>query len=281
MTKRTAPAITADNGHRPTRQVGPDAHRVQVAFLNTPKPQTHQHPTTSHHKPANMSSDLVDFEAAFPHADGDSERATSTTHRKIELQSPQDLTYLIANITTHAHQRLASKLPANASPELRRQTQALIDQYIASLIDSAKPSISINGLDATDPSLTSLLETEELDPFDTKLAQRVQSLSAQIESQTLQLANLRRKAPQETAQAFIKSFEKQSEEYEERLKLDREARMEAAKGVSVDVGEVERVEEMEATLERGRSDLEALKASVGPTVERMEKARKAVEVVEE
>ncbi|EME42210.1 hypothetical protein DOTSEDRAFT_108692, partial [Dothistroma septosporum NZE10] len=147
---------------------------------------------------------------------------TTTTHRKIELQSPQDLTYLIANITTHAQQKLSSKLPPDASPELLRRTQQLIDQYIARLVDAAKPSISINGLDATDPSLSSLLETEELDPFDAKLAQRVQSLSAQIESQTLQLANLRRKAPQETAQAFIRSFEKQSEEYETKIKEDRE-----------------------------------------------------------
>lgn len=228
-------------------------------------------------------SDLVDFEAAFPQTGSGDERATTTTHRKIELQSPQDLTYLIANITTHAHSKLTSKLPADASPECRQRTQALIDTYIASLIDSAKPSISINGLDATDPSLSTLLSTEELDPFDPKLATRVQSLSAQIESQTLQLANLRRKAPQETAQAFIRSFEKQGEEYELKLKEDREKRMEAARAVDVSgsVGEVERVEEMEATLERGRGELEALKRDVGPTVERMERARKAVEVVEE
>ena len=42
----------------------------------------------------------------------------------------------------------------------------------------------------------------EIEPFDAKLAQRVQALSAQIESQTLELASLRRNAPGATAKKF-------------------------------------------------------------------------------
>jgi kinetochor protein Mis14/NSL1 len=121
----------------------------------------------------------------------------------------------------------------------------------------------------------------ELEPFDTKLAQRIQALSAQIEHQTLQLANLRRKAPQETAQKFTQSFEKQSEEYDARLKADEQAKLEAAKATSVDVGNFERVDEMQSTWQRGAEDLATLKSGLGGTVARMEKAQKAAEVVEE
>lgn len=121
----------------------------------------------------------------------------------------------------------------------------------------------------------------ELEPFDTKLAQRIQALSSQIEHETLQLANLRRQAPQETAQKFTQSFEKQSEEYEARLKADEEAKMEAAKAVSVEVGNMERIDEMQSTWQKGNENLAALKSGLGGTVARMEKAQKAAEVVEE
>lgn len=121
----------------------------------------------------------------------------------------------------------------------------------------------------------------ELEPFDTKLAQRIQALSAQIEHQTLQLANLRRKAPQETAQKFTQSFEKQSEKYEMKLKADQQAKIEAAKATSVDVGNVERIDEMQSTWQKGNEDLAALKSGLGGTVARMEKAQKAAEFVEE
>jgi kinetochor protein Mis14/NSL1 len=121
----------------------------------------------------------------------------------------------------------------------------------------------------------------ELEPFDAKLAQRIQALSAQIEHQTLQLANLRRKAPQETAQKFTQSFEKQSEEYEARLKADEQAKIEVAKATSVDVGNVERIDEMQNTWKKGNDELAALKSGLGGTVARMERAQKAAEIVEE
>lgn len=57
--------------------------------------------------------------------------------------------------------------------------------------------------------------------------------------------------------------------------------MEAAKAVKVEVGDAERVEEMKGTWEKGNENLAALKAGLGGTVQRMERAQKAVEVVEE
>lgn len=126
-----------------------------------------------------------------------------------------------------------------------------------------------------------MLTYPELEPFDTKLAQRIQNLSAQIEHQTLQLANLRRKAPQETAQKFTQSFEKQADEYEAKLKADEEAKMEAAKATRVDVGSVDRVEEIQSSWQRGNESLAALKSGLGGTVARMEKAQQAAEVVKE
>lgn len=61
------------------------------------------------------------------------ERATETTHRKIELQSPADLTYLIANVSRAAREKIDKHLPPDAAPEgkedaMRRKVEVLVDE---------------------------------------------------------------------------------------------------------------------------------------------------------
>lgn len=120
----------------------------------------------------------------------------------------------------------------------------------------------------------------EIEPFDTKLAQRIQNLSTQIEQRTLDLANLRRNAPAETSRRFQEAFARQSEVYDARLRRDEEARLEAARGTKMDVGEIEGLEEMQSTWANASEQLQELKSGLGSTVARMEKAQKAVDVLE-
>lgn len=121
----------------------------------------------------------------------------------------------------------------------------------------------------------------EIEPFDSKLAQRLQALSAQIEHQTLQLANLRRTAPAETAQRFQDKYAKDTQEYDMRLRQAKDRQLEAARDTKIDRGHVERVGEMQLTWQNGSDELLALKSGLGSTVARLEKAQRAVEVVEE
>lgn len=59
------------------------------------------------------------------------DRATETAHRKVELQSPDDLTYLIANVSRAAREKLDKHLPPDAAPEgedaMRRRVEQLVD----------------------------------------------------------------------------------------------------------------------------------------------------------
>ncbi|EME80868.1 uncharacterized protein MYCFIDRAFT_46462 [Pseudocercospora fijiensis CIRAD86] len=215
------------------------------------------------------------------------ERATESAHRKIELQSPADLTYLIANVSKAAREKLDKHLPPDATPEgedaMRKRVEQLVDEYIHQTFAAAKDSITINGMDTAEleAELAKASEGEELEPYDTKLAQKIQALSSQIEHQTLQLANLRRKAPQETARKFLQAFERQGEESEKMLEVERERSLKVATETSVDVGEVKRVEEVQASWVRGKEELEVVKSGIKGTVQKMEKAKRAVEVVEE
>ncbi|KAK5295726.1 hypothetical protein LTR16_000709, partial [Cryomyces antarcticus] len=55
-----------------------------------------------------------------------------TAHRKIELQSPSDLSYLVQNVSRAARQKIDLHLPPSAAPEgedaLRRRVEELVEQ---------------------------------------------------------------------------------------------------------------------------------------------------------
>lgn len=59
------------------------------------------------------------------------ERATETAHRKVELQSTADLTYLIANVSRAAREKIDRHLPPDAASDgedpLRRRVEQIID----------------------------------------------------------------------------------------------------------------------------------------------------------
>ncbi|RMY50866.1 hypothetical protein D0865_06658 [Hortaea werneckii] len=227
------------------------------------------------------------FESSFA---PQGQRATEAAHRKIELQSPADLTYLIANVSRAAREKIDKHLPPDAAPEgedaMRKRVEQLVEelrQYIRNTFNAAKNSMSINGMDSRemDAELAKAQEGEEIEPFDTKLAQRIQNLSAQIEQRTLDLANLRRNAPAETSKRFQDSFAKQTEDYDTRLQKDEQLKLDEARNTHMEIEEMERLDEMQNAWTKGTEQLQELRTGLGSTVARMEKAEKAVGVLEE
>lgn len=61
----------------------------------------------------------------------------------------------------------------------------------------------------------------------------------------------------------------------------REALLDEARQTKMDVAEVERLEEVQSSLQNGTESLTALKSGLGGTVAKMEKAQQAVELLEE
>ena len=71
-----------------------------------------------------------------------------------------------------------------------------------------------------------------------------------------------------------------SEEYDARLRKDEEQKLAEAKSTNVDIGEVERLEEIQRTWQNGSENLMSLKSGLGGTVAKMERAQQAVDVLE-
>ncbi|KAF2718498.1 hypothetical protein K431DRAFT_230703 [Polychaeton citri CBS 116435] len=215
------------------------------------------------------------------------ERATETVHRRVELQSPADLHYLVNNLQHVAYKRLDKQFPSDQrngqQDATRTKAESLIDEYIEKVFASAKWNISINGMhsEEMEAELAKAQEGEETEPFDAKLAQRVQALSAQIEHQTLQLANLRRTAPAETAHKFQLSFEKQSHEYEIKIAQESERMIKEAAETSMEIENIERSGELQETWQKSTGNLNALKVGIAGTITEMERAQKAAVLVTE
>ncbi|KAL4820791.1 kinetochore protein Mis14 like-domain-containing protein [Aspergillus spinulosporus] len=149
----------------------------------------------------------------------------SSHYRKIELQSAADFTYLHSNTVALSRQKLDLHLPPSAAPNnepdpMRERVRELVDDFITRTFTSASASISINGLDSSSPEFPfpaaftapTELETVEYEPFDGKLAARVASLYAQLESLTTTVAQLRRDAPRRAAREYAKELERIIEE---------------------------------------------------------------------
>ncbi|KAF3490975.1 uncharacterized protein GIQ15_00492 [Arthroderma uncinatum] len=141
-------------------------------------------------------------------------------HRKVELQSTADLSYLYTNTLTVAREKIDLHFPPSANDDSDPMKERVRSLFINKTFTSAIPSISINGIDTTASSSTkrgaanddehtinleSLLTTREsieYEPFDTDLAARLTSLYAQLESLTTTVAQMRRDAPLKAAKAY-------------------------------------------------------------------------------
>ncbi|OJD20465.1 hypothetical protein ACJ73_08200 [Blastomyces percursus] len=183
-----------------------------------------------------------------------------TPHRKIELQSPADLSYLYTNTVALSRQKLDLHFPPSARPNsassnpnadadhdsdadpMKSHVRALVDEFIHKTFLTAAPSISINGLspadaaaaasnddsnsntgDAADPlSFLHVREAVEYEPYDTELAARVAGLYAQLESLTTTVAQLRRDAPGKAAGQYAEALRGvlEEEEGEEEVGLE-------------------------------------------------------------
>lgn len=73
-------------------------------------------------------------------------------HRKIDLQSPADLTYIHNHISRAARDKIDRALPPAAAPQgeddkLRRRVEELVEQYVRELWAGVRQNVRVNGMD--------------------------------------------------------------------------------------------------------------------------------------
>lgn len=205
----------------------------------------------------------------------------SVHHRRVELQSPADFTFLEGNVKRAARRKIDLHLPPSAAPvgedELRKKVEELVEQYIRNTFAAAKQNISINGMDTEEVERHEV--GEEFEPFDSRLKDRLEALTAQKNSLVEKVADLRRTAPALAAQAYQAAFLQESEQWEQEHRT-REAKALQASDSVLDLGELRRWDEVQRTWERGAEGLGALKGGLPETRARLERAGEVVGYLE-
>lgn len=230
--------------------------------------------------------------------------AVSAHQRKIELQSAEDLTYLLANVRRAAAERVNEAFPpvegAQGEDELRNRIEELVEEYITKVFTLSGPNLSINGLSIDDISTDLAILAPDYDPssrgpaepevvytpFDPRLRARVEDLTREEEDLLRDIAALKKSVPAATAAAHAEALKaglKQDEEALEVAKTKSSAaadgvdaeRERAAGGGGLNLDKLERQEDVELAYGRAVQGLTRLKREMPAVVARMERARAA------
>jgi kinetochor protein Mis14/NSL1 len=215
-------------------------------------------------------------------------------HRKIELQSPSDLTHLTSQIRTAARQKLDLHLPAQPSDahtpdDLRRATESLVDAFVAQVLDGMRQNISINGIDVvtrargggfedTDGNIDAMeegiegaetvvegVEKEEFEAFDEKLRARLAEQVAKRDKLVASISRHRRETPAVAARRFEEVFER------EMLGMERGTVVLEEESGSVGIEGLERGEEISGNWTRAVEGLQRLNKGLPETRARLER----------
>ncbi|KAF4471858.1 hypothetical protein FALBO_1224 [Fusarium albosuccineum] len=217
----------------------------------------------------------------------DSESIVSQVQRKIELQSPEDLSYLIANVRRAATEHLNKAFPVvkgnDGEDELRNQIEELVNEYIDKTFSLAAPNLSINGLPVTPENFLSDANTTEpepvYEPFDTRKRRRVADLITQEEKLLEDVAALKRSVPATAAANQAEQMRDSLKRDDELLEARKKQLLADAAEVDLDIQTLERQESVEAGFRKAVEGLGRLKREMPAVVAKMERARVAGEYV--
>ncbi|GAB1317538.1 Kinetochore protein mis14 [Madurella fahalii] len=230
----------------------------------------------------------------------------SAAHRPIELQSPEDFTYLIDNVRRAAADSINAAFPPvddttvdAQEDELRDRIEQLVNDYILKTFTLAAQNLTINGLPVDDPSpyLASLSAHHrrgqppqnqqqqqpqvqiEYEPFDARKRDRIEELVSQEEDLLRSIAQLKRRVPRATAARWAEAAGEGLAADEAALEAVR-ARVEEEGGVSgkkalEGMGELDRQDGVEGRFREAVEALGRLKRDMPAAVAKMERARVA------
>ncbi|RDW73810.1 hypothetical protein BP5796_07252 [Coleophoma crateriformis] len=210
-------------------------------------------------------------------------------HRKIELQSPEDLQYLMSNVRRAAYEKIDKDLPPMPGEDpMRKRVEELVHGYIVQVFLNASESLTVNGLPVSELLITNssdsetAKEVEEYEPLDGKLYERALALQKQEEELVEEIAALRRKNPGVAVELAKEGYRQGVERDEMELaKMEEELRniVREERKSGLGVQSLQRQGDVEASWLKGVKGLEALKSGLPETVAKKERAERAEQYV--
>ncbi|TQS38389.1 hypothetical protein Golomagni_01105 [Golovinomyces magnicellulatus] len=210
--------------------------------------------------------------------------------RKIELQSLDDLQYLVSNLRRAAYGEIEKDLPSMEGEDpMRMCVESIVSQFIEDILKSVSSNITINGLEPTQSSLdtiiksritTTAMEIEEYEPFDSRLFQKAQKLAHQEEDLIEEIATLRRTIPRHLIKSAKAEFKDSLEKDELLLKsLDEHLKSSQTTSANLGLTALERQDSIERDWDKGIQGLGALMRSLPEMVAKKSRAEEVEKYV--
>ncbi|KAF2760073.1 hypothetical protein EJ05DRAFT_536258 [Pseudovirgaria hyperparasitica] len=194
-------------------------------------------------------------------------------HRRIELQTPSDLTYLEEYAKRVARDKIDLNFPPAAAvgeDAMRKKVEELVGQYLSRTFAEARKNMSINGMPV--PSADAVAG-EAYEPFDTTQADRIRDLEARKDALQKTVALERRNGAASAARNFEKAYTAHVDAEDMQWLMAKNAVMERAeKEAILGVNAPKREQEYVETYRKAREDLEGLNKGLGGTVGKLERA---------
>ncbi|KAF2477848.1 uncharacterized protein BDR25DRAFT_299618 [Lindgomyces ingoldianus] len=207
----------------------------------------------------------------------------ASEHRKIDLQSPADLTHIESQIRHAATQKLNLHLPhvsGHEEDELRQKTEALVNAFVAQVLAGLRKNVAINGMEVEGEvggESEDVVLKEEFEPFDEGLRARLARLHDRRDRLVGDISKHRRQTPMVAAKRFEERFLREREgdqkAWEERMRSVGE---EVGPDSVLNVEGLKRAEEVQRLWERGLEGLAALKGGLPETRARLERCGEVV-----
>ncbi|GFP54933.1 hypothetical protein ACSS6W_002833 [Trichoderma asperelloides] len=229
----------------------------------------------------------------------DSDSVVSQVQRKIELQSPDDLAYLITNVRNAAIEHLNEAFPLvegadGGEDELRNQIELLVNEYINKTFSLAAPNLTINGLPVAPESFVGTAvpaPNTVYEPFDARKRRQVADLITQEEKLLEDVAALKRSVPAKVAadhaERIRAAMRQDEDDLRERVARDTSAAEADEAGTAAGAAargpplaaRLQRQEGVEGGFKSAVQGLNRLKRDMPAVVAKMERARVAGEYV--
>ncbi|KAK3820377.1 MAG: hypothetical protein J3Q66DRAFT_169983 [Benniella sp.] len=124
---------------------------------------------------------------------------------KINVSSKADIQFITETWRKTLYDILEQQYGRDGDPRLLEQVQSLLDQWLENMIKMASTNVDINGIPYEEA-----IQEEEYEPLDESLARKVQMQLLKVEEMTLQVAERRKRVPEQVKMLLDDAILRQS-----------------------------------------------------------------------
>ncbi|KAG0289596.1 hypothetical protein BGZ96_006883 [Linnemannia gamsii] len=191
---------------------------------------------------------------------------------KINVSSKADIQYITQIWRKALYEKLEQKHGSNnADPRIMQEVNTLLDQWLENMVKMASAGVDINGIPYDEAILN-----EDVEPLDESLGRRLQHQQLLVEDLTLQVAERRKRVPEQVKMLLDDAIRRQSAladrvEFEPDEDDDMEKDNTAAQAV------LERQDLIAQEYASGMALLSGLRKTVSSNITRVESAQAVVD----